>query len=167
MVNITVKHCVNLWKHLKNNKYIDTMVIIIVKHCVNWWKHLKKRKTSKLKKFRISYTMVFQPLCDTLVYSRCFKIMNISCGKAWGKNCRPRSDCFWRSSLIREFPVCYSDKHFVNLSLITNILCENWKWKVFEISKRSNKTVRGVALTKYPFVASSDRQKKRPFSIAN
>ena len=24
----------------------------------------------------------------------------------------PRSDCFWRSSLIRIFPVCYSDRHF-------------------------------------------------------
>ena len=30
--------------------------------------------------------------------------------------CRPRSDCFSRSSLIRVFPVCYSDKHFVNFS---------------------------------------------------
>ena len=30
------------------------------------------------------------------------------------KQVRPRSDCFWRSSLIRVFPVCYSDKHFVN-----------------------------------------------------
>ena len=30
--------------------------------------------------------------------------------------CRPRSDCFWRSSLIRVFPVCYSDKHFLNSS---------------------------------------------------
>ena len=25
---------------------------------------------------------------------------------------RPRSDCFWSSSLIWVFPVCYSDKHF-------------------------------------------------------
>ena len=32
------------------------------------------------------------------------------------KQCRPRSDCFWRSSLIRVFPVCYSDQHFVNSS---------------------------------------------------
>ena len=32
------------------------------------------------------------------------------------KQCRPRSDCFSRSSLIRVFPVCYSDKHFVNNS---------------------------------------------------
>ena len=30
------------------------------------------------------------------------------------KQCMPSSDCFWRSSLIWAFPVCYSDKHFVN-----------------------------------------------------
>ena len=30
------------------------------------------------------------------------------------KQCKPRSD--WRSSLIRVFPVCYSDKHFMNSS---------------------------------------------------
>ena len=30
--------------------------------------------------------------------------------------CRSRLDCFFRSSLIRVFPVCYSDKHFVNSS---------------------------------------------------
>ena len=33
------------------------------------------------------------------------------------KQWTPRSDCFCRSSLIRVFPVCYSDKHFVNSSL--------------------------------------------------
>ena len=32
------------------------------------------------------------------------------------KQGRPRSDCFFRSSLIRVFPVCYSDKHTVNSS---------------------------------------------------
>ena len=31
--------------------------------------------------------------------------------KGIDKQCRPRS---FRSSLIRAFPVCYSDKHFVN-----------------------------------------------------
>ena len=32
------------------------------------------------------------------------------------KHHRPRSDCFCRSRLIRIFPFCYSDKHFVNSS---------------------------------------------------
>ena len=36
--------------------------------------------------------------------------------KGLDKQSRPRSDCFWRSSLIRVFPVSYSDKHFVNSS---------------------------------------------------
>ena len=33
------------------------------------------------------------------------------------KQGRPRSDYFGRSSLIRAFPVCYSDEHFVDYSL--------------------------------------------------
>ena len=37
-----------------------------------------------------------------------------ACQKGLDKQFRPRSDCFMRSSLIRVFPVCYSDKHFVN-----------------------------------------------------
>ena len=32
------------------------------------------------------------------------------------KQGRLRSDCFWRSSLIRVFPVCYSNKQFVDSS---------------------------------------------------
>ena len=49
------------------------------------------------------------------------------------KQCRPRSDCFWRSSLIRVFPVCYSDKHFVTSSLEKqDFICQH-KRKVFEI----------------------------------
>ena len=30
------------------------------------------------------------------------------CQKCQDKQCRPRSKCFWRSSLIRVFPLCYS-----------------------------------------------------------
>ena len=42
---------------------------------------------------------------------------NISClPKGLYKQCRPSSDCFFRSSLIRVFPVCSSDKHFVKSS---------------------------------------------------
>ena len=37
-----------------------------------------------------------------------------ACLKDIDKQSRPRSNCFWRSSLIRVFPVCSSDKHFVN-----------------------------------------------------
>ena len=33
----------------------------------------------------------------------------------------------------RVFPVCYSDKHFVNSALITNILFENRERKVLEV----------------------------------
>ena len=36
--------------------------------------------------------------------------------KGLDKQRRPRSDYFFRSSLIRVCPVCYSDTHFVNFS---------------------------------------------------
>ena len=36
--------------------------------------------------------------------------------KGLDKQPRPRSDCFWRSSLIRVLPVCYSDELSVNSS---------------------------------------------------
>ena len=52
--------------------------------------------------------------------------------KGLNKHGRPRSDCFWKSSLIRVFPVCYFDKHFVKSSP-NNILFENRKRKVLEI----------------------------------
>ena len=38
------------------------------------------------------------------------------------KQCKSRSDCFFRSSLIRVFPVCYSDQHLLILTLIANSL---------------------------------------------
>ena len=40
----------------------------------------------------------------------------VACQICIDKQCRPRPDCFWRSSLIWAFPVCYSDKYFVNSS---------------------------------------------------
>ena len=50
-------------------------------------------------------------------YGECSKISNTSpLLKSQDKQCRPRSDCFWRSSLIIVFPDCYSDKHFMNSS---------------------------------------------------
>ena len=45
-----------------------------------------------------------------------FWLHQVPVKKCLDKQCRPRSDCFWRSSLIWVFPVCYSDKHFVNCS---------------------------------------------------
>ena len=62
---------------------------------------------------------------DFRTYGKCSKIWTlVTYQKALDKQSRPRSDCFWRSSLIRIFPVCYSDKHFVNSSQKTNILFE-------------------------------------------
>ena len=37
----------------------------------------------------------------------------VACQKGLAKQHRPWSDCFWRSSLIKVFPVCYSDNQFV------------------------------------------------------
>ena len=40
----------------------------------------------------------------------------VTCQKGLDKQCRPRSDCSLISSLIRVFPLCYADKHFVKSS---------------------------------------------------
>ena len=72
--------------------------------------------------------------CET-IYGNCSKISTLgACQKAQTiyKQCRPRSDCFWRSSLINVFPVCYYDKHLSFPVLITNILLENRKRKVLK-----------------------------------
>ena len=57
----------------------------------------------------------------------------IACQKGLDKLGRSRSDCFWRSSLIRKFPVCYSLNHFVNSSTDNQHFIGNSKWKVFEV----------------------------------
>ena len=67
------------------------------------------------------------------LYNRCSKILNTSCRlKAIDKQCKPRPDCFFRSSLIRVFSVCYSYTHFVNFC------CDNqhmiWKQKLDKCS---------------------------------
>ena len=51
-------------------------------------------------------------------YGKYSKISNMSCllKKGIDKRRRPRSDCFWTSSLTRVFPVCYSDNYFMNSS---------------------------------------------------
>ena len=53
----------------------------------------------------------------------------VACHKSLDKQGRPRSDCF--CSLIRVFPVCFSDKHFVSSSPDN----DNRNGKVFEISE--------------------------------
>ena len=53
----------------------------------------------------------------------------VAYSKGIDKHCRPRSDYFLRSSLIRVLPVCYSEKHFVKSSLNK----ENRTKIVFEI----------------------------------
>ena len=51
------------------------------------------------------------------VYGKCLIFWTpVACWKSQDKQHRPRSDCFWTSSLIRVFPVCYYDKHYANSS---------------------------------------------------
>ena len=40
----------------------------------------------------------------------------VFCQTSLEKQCRPRSDCFWWSNLIKIFTVCYYDSIFVNSS---------------------------------------------------
>ena len=65
-------------------------------------------------------------------------MINVTCQEGLYKQARPRSDCFWRSHLIRVFPVCYSDKQFVNHALININFFENrkrsvWNFRIFTV----------------------------------
>ena len=55
----------------------------------------------------------------------------VTCQACLDKQPRPRSDCFWRSSLIKVFSVCYSDKHFVISSLENKYFIWKQKGKSF------------------------------------
>ena len=47
------------------------------------------------------------------MYGKCSKFWTLfAWQKGIDKQGRPRLDCFWRSSLIRVFPICCSDKKF-------------------------------------------------------
>ena len=59
------------------------------------------------------------------------KFSTLVCQKGLDKQFRPRSDC-WRSSLIRVFPVCYSDKHFWNSRPENQHFISDWREKVFK-----------------------------------
>ena len=55
----------------------------------------------------------------------------LACQKCLDKQCRPRSDCFCRSSLIRVLSVCYIKKHFVtsnpeNQHFLVSEKCSNF-----------------------------------------
>ena len=67
-----------------------------------------------------------------LGYQHCIYTVNVlkfrtlvACQQSLDKQCRPWSDCFWGSSLIWVFLVCYSDKHFVNSHPDNHSLMEN------------------------------------------
>ena len=55
------------------------------------------------------------------------RVTLVACHKGLEKQRRPSSDCFWRSSLIRVFPICYSDKHFVHSSPVNQYII--WEQK--------------------------------------
>ena len=69
----------------------------------------KKRDVNEICAKEVFSSMVNFQKFGTLVGS--------SCLPKQPKQHTPRSDCFCRRSLIRVFPVCYSDIHFVNSSL--------------------------------------------------
>ena len=52
----------------------------------------------------------------------CIKPYTVVCQEGLHKQCRPRLDCFWRSSLIRVFIVSYSHMLFWIPARIKNIL---------------------------------------------
>ena len=91
--------------------------------CINPWSD-----TFNLQQMAISNVAAFSKITNKTWY-----FMRIVCWQAilmkyhtlffsenWeslDKQCRPRLDCFWRSSLIMVFPFCYSDKHLTLLKI--------------------------------------------------
>ena len=58
----------------------------------------------------------------------------VACEKGLDKQRRPKSDCFWRSTRIKVFPVCYSNTLFVNSSQclkLRNIYGSQKFWRQF------------------------------------
>ena len=54
-------------------------------------------------------SLSFSVLTAKLLGVQIFTVMILIFGQiGLGKHCRPRSDCSWRSSLIRVFTVCYT-----------------------------------------------------------
>ena len=88
---------------ISNASLVNNCIIMLLKaeQCSRWFLHLSYPP-------KLSATTVNVLKFQTLHVVACQNCLN--------KQRRPRSDCFWRSSLIRVFSVCFSDKHFVNSS---------------------------------------------------
>ena len=67
----------------------------------------------------LAYEFIKQYIDLAQVYV--LKLRTLVCQKGLDEQGRPRSNCFFRSSLIRVFPVCY----LRNPALITIIVFEN------------------------------------------
>ena len=97
-------------------------------------KHKQKERKSRSSGTELHNFVEFLT-CNPLNYKIDGKCSKISYFAFWQalvgcvlvKQYRPRSDCFWRLSLIRVFPVCYSEKHFVNSNSDIQHLVANWK----------------------------------------
>ena len=88
-------------------------VLFFNKSSIPFFKSINGSATSCKEKITWFYQSTFGPYGK---YSKICNTILVVCEKGPDKQCRPRSDCFWRSSLIRFFSVCYSDKHFVKIS---------------------------------------------------
>ena len=67
--------------------------------------------------------------CINVRISMCrIAIIFLSFGqKGLGKQCRPRSECFWRSSLIRVYTVCHSICTFWTHYSVVEPPCSNFR----------------------------------------
>ena len=60
----------------------------------------------------------------------------VACQKGFDKQHRPKSDCFWRSTLTTVFSVCYSDKY----SAISSPENQHFIWEQKEINIWNSRT---------------------------
>ena len=117
----------------QKNRLIETLLLSTHNVCFGWG--IKK------KNFQL-HTLIWGPVLNIPTSNLKTKLITVNvlkfwtlvtCPKGLDKQVRPRSDCFWRSRLIRVCPVCYSDKQFVNSSPDYHHLVGNRKRNVFEV----------------------------------
>ena len=81
------------------------------------------------------------------LYGRCSKFWTlIACQKILDKQSRPRSDCFWRSSLIKVSLLAILTSILWIQTLISKVLFENRKRKVFKILEYLQKPFLGPSI---------------------
>ena len=121
-------NCPIIWGPVQTIWHPNSILIRFLLLNFFWFKRNLPQKLCEITKYAKSTTKKCKE------YSKCSKILSTSCLlKGIVKQCRPRSDCFFRSSLIQVFPVCYLTSNLWVPALKTSIIFEDRRRKMFKI----------------------------------